>query len=193
MTGVCPQAPSTAPLPTLLRPEAFSNEVRPPHRVANPRHHPLLARTLLSATAGAKETPSIERFHTALVLDPIPETEQWVIEVWLANATTRDLIRVWLDGGYSLQVLVKAMHALHGAHGNGRDRTETINRLALGTHRPLSRAGIEDPRKRPQRLLEMSREQERARTLQRQRTLAEEWLPVEETADAGAAEVKVDW
>ena len=31
----------------------------------------------------------------------------------------------------------------------------------------LSRAGIEDPRKRPQRLLEMSREQERARAFQR--------------------------
>ena len=129
-------APLRAPAPTLLPPEAFSTETRAPRRVANPKHHPLLGCTLLSATAGAKETPSIERFHTALALDPIPESERWVVEVVLANATTRDLIRVWLDGGYSLRTLVRAMHALHGAHGNGWDRTESINRFALAPESP---------------------------------------------------------
>ena len=75
---------------------------------------------------------STPRWH----VDPIPESEQWIIEVWLANATTRDLIRVWLDGGYPLRTLVRAMHALHGAHGNSRHRTETINRFALDPEAP---------------------------------------------------------
>ena len=100
-----------APRPALLAPEHFSDEVPGPRRVADPAHHPLIRKVLIATTVGAGVRPTPEQFHRAMAATKAGPVERDVLGAWLEGASTRELVRCWMDGAYSLRALVRAMLA----------------------------------------------------------------------------------
>ena len=53
--------------------------------------------------------------------------QRLVIRTFFSETRTEDLVRLHLDGVYTMRTLVEAMHAARGAYGHGRFRTRAIN------------------------------------------------------------------
>ena len=104
--------------PRLLPAEAFDDRV--PNAAAAPAQEDRIEGVFASRCAGMKDPRSAGDLRSALASEQgLRERERRAVRVWLAENTTAELVRAYADGLYSMQALVRAMHAL-GCWGHAR-------------------------------------------------------------------------
>ena len=121
----------------LKAPEAFdAREVTPDFRsVWHPRHDRnqlgrasrAVRRRLASSCAGWKPQPTAEEFYEAVHVPNPDERQRQIIETWLQEATSRDLLEAWAENAYTWRELAGAIHR-SGLKENPRCRE--LNALA---------------------------------------------------------------